>query len=150
MRRILLTLALVLCAALSADAQNIVLYRQTLQQPDTIWGAKVNVVESDNVSTHLSSLIAQPKQSEIYGYRIAIFSDNSQTARAQAFEICNAFAEQYAGIPAEVSYDKLYWKVTVGQCATAEEAIALWGRIKQAYPKAFLTRETISIEELNK
>ncbi len=150
MKRILLTLALMLCALGSADAQNIVLYKQSLQQPDTIWGAKINVAESENVTAHLSPLIAQPKQSEVYGYRIAIFSDNGQTARAKAFEICNAFAEQYVGVPAEVSYDKLYWKVTVGQCATAEEAIALWGRIKQHYPKAFLTRETISIEELNK
>ena len=53
-------------------------------------------------------------------------------------------------MPAKVSYDKLYWKVTVGQCASAEEAIALWGQIKQQYPKAFLARETIEIENLNK
>lgn len=143
-------LGLMLSVAVASDAQDLATYKHTLQQPDTIWGAKIDVVEVGDVATQFASMASKPKLNEIYGYRIEIFTDNSQTARAAAFETCQAFTEAYPNIPAKVSYDKLYWKVTVGQCASAEEAIALWGKIQKSYPKAFLARETIEISNLNK
>ena len=142
--------ALVLLSAAAAEAPNFATYKQTLQQPDSIWGARVGIYEAQDVTAAFAPIAAKAKQTEVYGYRIEIFTDNSQSARAAAFKTCEEFTEAYPNIPAKVSYDKLYWKVTVGQCASAEEAIALWGNIKQTYPKAFLARETISISDLNK
>lgn len=150
MRKVLPLIALFVLSVSAVCAQDLSTYRQCLQQPDSIWGAKVGVWEADDVTSQFSKLAAKPKQSEIYGYRIEIFTENGQTARASAFATCNAFVELFPEVSAKVSYDKLYWKVTVGQCASAEEAIALWGRIKNHYPKAFLARETIEIDNLNK
>ena len=143
-------MALMLLFATAATAQNLPTYKQALQQPDSIWGSSINLYEATDVTSTFGTLAAKPKQSEIYGYRIEIFTDNSQSARAAAFKTCEEFTAMYPNIPTKVAYDKLYWKVTVGQCASAEEAIALWGKIKQTYPKAFLARETIAISELNK
>lgn len=142
--------ALMLMFATAATAQNLPTYKRSLQQPDSIWGSSINLYEATDVTSSFGALAAKPKQSEVYGYRIEIFTDNSQTARAAAFKTSEEFSAMYPDIPTKVSYDKLYWKVTVGQCATAEEAIALWGKIKQTYPKAFLARETFPIKELNK
>ena len=148
MKHLLTALALLLAA--TAGAQDLSTYKHTLQQPDSIWGARINLYEAEDVTSAFGKLAAKPKQNEIYGYRIEIFTDNSQTARAAAFKTSEEFSAMYPDIPTEVSYDKLYWKVTVGQCASAEEAIALWGKIKQTYPKAFLARETFPISKLNK
>ncbi|MBE6208799.1 MAG: hypothetical protein E7128_00980 [Rikenellaceae bacterium] len=150
MRKLVPFIILFAAVTLTSAAQDLSTYRRALQQPDSIWGAKVLVCEATDVASQFSALAAKPKQGEIYGYRIEIFTENGQSARAAAFATCEAFSEQYPDVPAKVSYDKLYWKVTVGQCASAEEAIALWGQIKQQYPKAFLARETIEIENLNK
>lgn len=145
----LLTVLLVLCAT-AATAQNLPTYKRSLQQPDSVWGARITLHEAEDITSAFNALAAKPKKGEVYGYRIEIFTDNTQNARAAAFKTCEEFTALYPDIPTKVSYDKLYWKVTVGQCATAEEAISLWGKIKQTYPKAFLARETISIGDLNK
>ena len=148
-KRMLLVVALML-AAHNLGAQSLNSFKQALQLPDTIWGAKVSLSEAPDVTSAFAALSAKASQTEVYGYRIEIFTDNSQNARAAAFKTCEEFTALSPDIPTKVAYDKLYWKVTVGQCATAEEAIALWGKIKQTYPKAFLARETISIKYLNK
>lgn len=55
------------------------------------------------------------------------------------------FREIYPDIPAYLSYENPYFKVTVGNCLTSEEAIILLGKIRDAFDRAFLVREEISL-----
>ena len=70
---------------------------------------------------------------KIRGYRVRIFSDNSQNARSAGQNALSRFRELYPGIPADMTYDTPYFKVTVGNCLTAEEATILWGKIKRRF-----------------
>jgi hypothetical protein len=45
-------------------------------------------------------------------------------------------------------YENPYFKVTVGNCLTEEEAIILKGRILSTFPKAFVKNEEFSIADL--
>jgi hypothetical protein len=49
-----------------------------------------------------------------------------------------------------VTYDNPYFKVTAGNCTTQEEALILLERVKPSFPKAFIMRENISMEELKR
>lgn len=82
---------------------------------------------------------------KIRGYRVRIFSDNSQNARSAGQNALSRFRELYPGIPADMTYDTPYFKVTVGNCLTAEEATILWGKIKDAFDRAFVAREEIPL-----
>ena len=82
---------------------------------------------------------------EIPGYRVRIFLDNGQNARASANGAIARFREIYPDIPAYLSYENPYFKVTVGNCLTSEEAIILLGKIRDAFDRAFLVREEISL-----
>ena len=45
-------------------------------------------------------------------------------------------------------YDTPYFKVTVGDCLTAEEAIVLKGKVSATFPKAFVKNEEVSLADL--
>jgi hypothetical protein len=53
-------------------------------------------------------------------------------------------------LPTYVTYDNPYFKVTAGNCTSQEEALILLERIKPTFPKAFIMRENIPLEELTK
>ena len=45
-------------------------------------------------------------------------------------------------------YENPYFKVAVGNCLTAEEAIILKGKIASTFPKAFVKSEEFSMADL--
>ena len=47
-----------------------------------------------------------------------------------------------------MGYENPYFKVSVGNCLTAEEAIILKGRVSASFPKAFLKNEEIAVSDL--
>ena len=57
------------------------------------------------------------------------------------------FLEIYPDIPAYMDYDNIpYFKVTVGNCLKMEEAIILWGRIRDDFDRAFIVPESMPLE----
>ena len=77
---------------------------------------------------------------KVRGYRVRIYFDNVQHARSQAESVMARFREIYPDIPAYMDYDNIpYFKVTVGNCLTMEEAIILWGihRAREHASRAF-------------
>ena len=82
-----------------------------------------------------------------YQLRIEYF-DNGQDARAGAFAAEALFKETYPGIMVYPVYENPYFKVVVGNCLTAEEAIILKGKIASTFPKAFVKSEEFSMADL--
>ena len=82
------------------------------------------------------------------GYRVCIFFDNGQDARAGAEAARKLFEETYPSTQAYMVYDTPYFKVTVGDCLTAEEAIVLKGKVSATFPKAFVKNEEVSLADL--
>lgn len=91
---------------------------------------------------------AQTAPKESYqGYRIRIFSGNSQSARTEA-EAAIALFEEHFVVPVYFSYENPYFLVTCGNCLTHEEAIMLLSKVRIHFPKAFIVTTEIPAEAL--
>ena len=137
---ILLPLA---AAAATVAAQGLGGFKNQLAAPDGSYGSRIQITEHGTAASAVSSMQTNQSGVKIRGYRVRIFSDNSQNARSAGQNALSRFRELYPGIPADMTYDTPYFKVTVGNCLTAEEATILWGKIKDAFDRAFVAREEI-------
>ena len=124
---ILLPLA---AAAATVAAQGLGGFKNQLAAPDGSYGSRIQITEHGTAASAVSSMQTNQSGVKIRGYRVRIFSDNSQNARSAGQNALSRFRELYPGIPADMTYDTPYFKVTVGNCLTAEEATILWGRSK--------------------
>lgn len=114
----------------------------------SISGSHVRVTEDGDTREAVRVVEAQRRPTETSGFRIVIFSDNGQYAGDNAEEVLNGFRESFPHINAYLVYESPYFKVSVGDCLTMEEAQILMARLTPHYPKAFPKRETIRYEEL--
>lgn len=134
-------------SASAASAQSSERVRNKLLLPADN-GARVVVNEEGDAASIVKALEASQKPlTKINGYRVRIFFDNGQNARAEANTIMAAFKEIHPDIPAYPSYNTSF-KVTVGNCLNETEAIMLWGRVKGDFDKAFKVSEEISLDQL--
>ncbi len=139
--------ALLSCTALCA--QNIDDFKTKLALPDSLHRSHVTVTEEGNAAQAIRSLKRPITGEEKFrGYRVRIFFDNSQSARTSAENILTRFKELYPDTPAYMVYENPYFKVTVGNCLSFEEAIILWGRIKGDFDRAFVVREEFLVKLL--
>lgn len=145
MKRIALII-IALVASMTLSAQNIDHFRRSLAQSEG--GAMVVVREHGDASSAVASATVQSQRSNVRGYRIGIFYDNSQDARVRAAEAEQMFRASFPSIPVYKDYRNPYFIVTVGNCLTQEEATILWGRVKSLFPKAHITRTDIPIDAL--
>ena len=141
MRRSLTILLILFAAAayMPLRAQSLDAFKERLAAPvasDAAFGTAVD--EASRAGARL----------RFPGYRICIFFDNGQDARAGAIAAKQLFEENYPGIKVYMVYENPYFKVAVGDCLTTEEAIILKGRVSSAFPKAFVKNETLSIADL--
>ena len=86
----------------------------------------------------------------ISGYRVRIFFDNKQTARAESENTLKKFNGLFPDVTAYRIYTNPYFKVTVGDCRTKSEAMALLGRIRSVFPSAFVVKENIAFPPVDK
>jgi len=119
--------------------------KNSLRQSDPITGTSVTVNEHGSAASATNSSPVYPEK-KIRGYRVRIFFDNGQDARVRSNTVLEQFRNNFPDIPVYWSYDNPYFKVTVGDCLTSEEAIVIWGRVKNVYDKAFVVREDIPLK----
>lgn len=145
MRYIMFMVALML--SLSASAQGIERVRRGLLDGTTGEG-RVMVLEGEGVADAVTAVESQRHKKTINGYRVVIFSDNGQYASDNASAVYAGFKSHYPGIGAYLVFESPYFKVSVGNCVTMEEAQMLVSQIQGSYPTAFPRRETIPLSEL--
>ena len=96
-------------------------------------GARVNVTSDCEVMLSTGSL-----SNKVKGYRVRIYFGNNQNSRSEAYAAQERFKATFAGISSNVDYTAPYFKVTVGNFLTREEAVMLWGRLLGTFPNAFV------------
>lgn len=165
------------CSATSADAQQMV-PPMTIELTDTLyveapegyeWADSVVYVRVTPLDTayvgrdvfdvdvrqsaELAASMRQHMQANparvMSGFRVRIFFDNKQTAKVESEKMLSKFEEKYRDVPAYRTYTNPYFKVTVGDCRTKSEAMALLARIKKDFPSAFVVKENISFPVLD-
>lgn len=105
--------------------------------------ADVEIYQSQEVANSLRQQIRSNSSRTMNGYRVRIFFDNRQTARAESEETLKRFEARYHGLKAYRTYANPYFKVTVGDFRTKSEAMALLTAIKNEFPSAFVVKESI-------
>ena len=161
MKIIVLTLALL--ATLTASAQNIAPQQEVaprnkikehLASPAqrdslTIVNETVQITEQGDAATIVGKNL-EVAQKAVNGYRIVIFMSNSQTARRDAVAAQENVTTLFPQEQSYLSYENPYFKVTIGNFLTQEEAVVILGRIQKSFPKAFITQAHISTREFAK
>ena len=136
-----------LCLGFTASAQSVDQMRRGLLTSSKQEGSVV-VIEGDGVRDAVKAVESQRRSKEVSGFRIVIFSDNSQYAGDNADAVLQEFKTMYPHINAYLVYESPYFKVSVGDCLSMEEAQILLAKILGNYPKAFPRRESIALEAL--
>lgn len=148
----LLLLALLLCGLLPAEAQSLSAFKQELARPhiDSLTGRRATVIVSEDGRATAALAQNRPLSTKwrAAGWRICIFSDNTANARSGARNAITLFQEHFPQTPVYDEYASPYFRVSVGNCLTSEEAIILLERVKPHFPKAFIKQEQLSLEEL--
>ena len=139
-------LAVVACIG-SATAQNISTMRSMLEMR-TLSGSKISIVEDSSTKEAVMAVEAVESPKRVLGYRVVLFYDNAQYAQDRAQNILEQFNKEYPEINAYLVYEKPYFKVSVGDCLTTEEALMLRHKIIKSYPNAFMRRDNIKFAEL--
>ena len=106
----------------------------------------VTVNQSYEIRNALSRHIVANSNTKMQGYRVRIFFDSDQTARAKSEAIAAGFMERYPGIKAYRSHVSPYFKVTVGDFSTRADAQRFASRLLNsgAYQYVFVVKETIN------
>lgn len=112
--------------------------------------ADVEVYQSQEVANSLREQVKENEKRIINGYRVRIFFDNKQTARAESEETLKRFEAMYHDVKAYRTYVNPYFKVTVGDFRTKSEAMELLSRIKSEFASAFVVRENIGFPVVDK
>ncbi len=136
------------------ELSNILEFKQLLAQTkyseDAIPGAIVNITEHGITKELINRDAHTANSAEIAGYRVCIFNDNGQDARQQAETVKAEFEESYPNINTYIVYENPYFKVSIGDCLSSEEAVMLLGRVSPLFPKAFIKSESIKLSEMIK
>jgi hypothetical protein len=98
------------------------------------------------LDTYLLQNAARPG---MQGFRVRIFYDLGQQSRTNSVEIQNQFLESHSGMPIYRTFDSPYYKVSVGDFRTRDEALKFLKSITKQYPKAFVVSEWINFPPLN-
>jgi hypothetical protein len=83
------------------------------------------------------------------GFRIRIFFDLGQQSRTSSQETMDDFMENYPGTAVYRTFDSPYYKVSVGDFRTRDEALKFLKTIERKYPKAFIVTEWINFPSLD-
>lgn len=94
----------------------------------------------------LSRHISANSATRLQGYRVRIFFDSDRTARAKSEAIAAGFSAQYPGIAVYRSHVSPYFKVTVGDFRTRDDAQRFANRLTNsgAYRTVFVVKEQIN------
>ncbi len=103
--------------------------------PGLLFGrAQVIAVEYGDAARTVAEASRAERRDRFPGYRVCIFSDNGPEAREGAFAARKLFEETFPGVKVCMGYDIPYFKVSVGNCLTTEEAIILKERVSATFP----------------
>jgi hypothetical protein len=148
MKRILLILIALLMGAASLHAQDttaVAPVDSTLLGRDilSLIGPGAQISQSTTIRQALSGYIRNNASKPLTGYRIRVFYDNGQHARAKSESIEKVLRATY-GLGVYRTFESPNYKVTIGDFRTKDEALKVYNALKGTYPTAYIIKETIN------
>lgn len=145
LKPIVMVVIAMLCSSLSMWAQE-----TNGNYPLAVPQGQVKVYQSEVITRMLDTyLLHNAARPGMQGFRVRIFYDLGQQSRTNSVDIQNKFLETYPGMPVYRTFDSPYYKVSVGDFRTRDEALKFLKSITKQYPKAFVVSEWINFPQLN-
>jgi len=118
-------------------------------QSDSHNGAQVNIYQSEGITKLFNTYYLQnASKPGMHGYRIRLYFDLGQHARNESEEVMMEFMENHPGVAVYRSFDSPYYKVSVGDFRTRDDALKLHESLQGKYPKSFIVHEWINFPPL--
>ncbi|MBO7644493.1 MAG: SPOR domain-containing protein [Bacteroidales bacterium] len=144
----LITVILGLSLALALHAQEQQQTTEAAEAPRSVLdnlSEYVTVHQSDALSAALEAHIDRNARRTAAGmsnqtYRIRIFFDSGQNARAASEAAAARFRSLHPGVAVSRTYNDPFFKVTVGNYTTKADATAALKSLQQEFPTAFIVR----------
>ena len=152
MRRILIPL-LFICATISAFGQGYtssrsedILVQVRKSNPNQ---GKVTINQDPQIERVFNlDILQSARQPGMHGFRIRIYFDLGQKSRKQSEDAVGEFMQKYPGISIYRSYVSPYYKVSVGDFRTRDNALKLYHLLLKDYPRAFIIPEWVNFPPL--
>ena len=162
LHRICIAAAVLVAAHFSASAQNAVTEQQITDSTSTVEFAPlldstlagvdilslVDVRQDGSITKAFDQYVENNKNRSLTGYRVRIFFDNSRSARTRSEEVAREFASAHPTMKVYRSHVSPYFKVTVGNFRTKDDARKFARSISHTYPSVFLVKEHIQYPDL--
>lgn len=121
---------------------------EQLQQAHPEMG-RISVKQDPRIAQLLNAYYIQnASRPGMQGFRIRIFFDLGQQSRKKSEDVLNEFLENYPGIAVYRTFDSPYYKVSVGDYRTRDEALKDLKRLERKYQKAFVVPEWINFPRI--
>lgn len=140
---IFLLAAAVACGPRSYAQNSTADYVSSLRLVESRSGARA-VVSQDDVSTRALNAVRSAGD-RIGGMRVTVFFDNGQNARSAAAAAQSQLRSLFPGVPDYMTYPAPFFKVQAGDCLNRTEATRLYGMLKNIFPKATISNESIPL-----
>ena len=152
MKKLLVILILALLPGMMLRAQEYRVDNSSAQVDSTLMGRSilsvlgsgVKVNQSQAMRSAFDSYVSNNASKKLTGYRIRVYFDNGQNARARSEAIARSVSNTYPGIGVYRTFESPNYKVSVGDFRTKDEALKVFHSLKASYPTALLLKETIN------
>lgn len=153
MKKILLTLLLVLVSGAVLRAQEFRVDTMKVSRVDStlvgrnvlsVLGSGVTVNQSSAMRSALDRYVQNNANKKLSGYRIRVYFENGQNARARSEAIARSVSNAYPGMGVYRTFESPNFKVMVGDFRTKDEALKVYQSLKATYPTALLLKDTIN------
>jgi hypothetical protein len=122
---------------------------EQLQQRHSDMG-NISIKQDPNITQLLNAYYIQnASRPGMQGFRIRIFFDLGQQSRNNSQIIMDEFMENNPNIAVYRTFDSPYYKVSVGDYRSRDEALKDLKRFGRKYPKAFVVPEWINFPRIN-
>jgi len=133
----------------SANAQQTLGIVGRLQQVDPAMGS-ISINQDPKIAQLLNTYYLQnASKPGMQGFRIRIFFDLGQQSRTNSLDMMNEFMENFPGISVYRTFDSPYYKVSVGDFRSQDEALKYLKKLSRKYPKAFIISEWINFPRID-
>jgi len=146
MKKILLTLLLVLVSGAVLRAQEFRVDTMKVSRVDStlvgrnvlsVLGSGVTVNQSSAMRSALDRYVQNNANKKLSGYRIRVYFENGQNARARSEAIARSVSNAYPGMGVYRTFESPNFR-------TKDEALKVYQSLKAFYPTALLLKDTIN------
>lgn len=115
-----------------------------------MYSGKATIIQNDKIKLVFNKHIEyNEKLHTCHGYRIRIFSDSGNTAKASANKTKSDFLKLFPDMNSYLKYDQPNWKILVGDFRTKSDALKFLKLISESFPSAFIVKDMIEFPELD-